>query len=149
MNMKKVIVTSFAAFSLVFSGAAIFAAQPVAADVKDQICGGANLTLSAGKCAKEVCIEENKDGVCTKKGDESENSLNKLLTSIVNIISVIVGVVAVIMVIFSGFKYITSGGDSSKISSAKTTIIYAIVGLIIVALAQVIVRFVLNKTVSS
>ena len=42
------------------------------------------------------------------------------------ITAIIVGVVAVIMIIFGGFKYITSGGESNNISSAKNTIIYAI-----------------------
>jgi hypothetical protein len=74
------------------------------------------------------------------------STVSNLLKRIINIISAIVGVVAVIMLVVSGFKYITSGGDASKIASAKNTIIYAIVGLIIVALAQVIVHFVIHTT---
>jgi hypothetical protein len=42
-------------------------------------------------------------------------------------------------------RYITSGGDSTKVSGAKNTLIYAIIGLIIVALAQLIVHFVLGQ----
>jgi TRAP-type C4-dicarboxylate transport system permease small subunit len=67
------------------------------------------------------------------------------LKRIINIFSVIVGVIAVIMIIIGGLKYITSGGESSNVSGAKNTIIYAIVGLVIVALAQFIVRFVLSN----
>jgi len=48
------------------------------------------------------------------------------------------------MIIFGGFKYITSGGDAGGVTGAKNTILYAIVGLVIVALAQVIVRFVIG-----
>jgi hypothetical protein len=50
------------------------------------------------------------------------------------------------MIIWGGLKYITSGGDSGNVTGAKNTILYAIIGLIIVALAQFIVRFVLSKT---
>jgi hypothetical protein len=50
------------------------------------------------------------------------------------------------MVIISGFKYVTSGGDPQKVSGAKSTLIYAIVGLIVVALAQILVHFVLQQT---
>ena len=57
-------------------------------------------------------------------------------------------IAAVIMIIWGGFRYVTSGGDSNKVSSAKNTIIYAVIGLIIVALAQFIVKFVLDKTVA-
>lgn len=55
------------------------------------------------------------------------------------------GVVSVIMIIIGGLKYITSAGDSGNVSGAKNTILYAIIGLVIVALSQIIVRFVLAK----
>ena len=48
------------------------------------------------------------------------------------------------MIIVGGIKYITSGGDSGNISGAKNTIIYAVIGLIIVALAQMLVHYVLE-----
>ena len=48
------------------------------------------------------------------------------------------------MIIFGGFRYITSGGNDNNVSSAKNTILYAVIGLVIVALSQFIVRFVLN-----
>jgi hypothetical protein len=82
-------------------------------------------------------------------GDTSVGTqrIQDIVTFIINIFSVIVGIVAVIMIIWGGFKYITSGGDSGNITSAKNTIIYAIIGLIIVALAQFLVKFVLDKVI--
>lgn len=71
--------------------------------------------------------------------------VNSLLEDVINIFSLIVGVVAVIMIIIGGLRYITSGGDAGNITGAKNTILYAIIGLVIVALAQVIVRFVLGR----
>jgi uncharacterized membrane protein len=71
-----------------------------------------------------------------------------LLRTVINVFSWIVGVIAVIMIIVGGLKYITSGGDSGNVSSAKNTILYALVGLVIVALAQFIVRFVLGQATS-
>jgi hypothetical protein len=53
------------------------------------------------------------------------------------------------MIIFGGFKYITSGGESGNVTSAKNTIIYAVIGLVIVAFAQFIVQFVLGKITAS
>ena len=75
---------------------------------------------------------------------QSGISLQSVASRIVNFLSVIVGIVAVIMIIVGGFRYITSGGESGNVSGAKNTLIYAIVGLIIVALAQFIVHFVLT-----
>jgi len=57
----------------------------------------------------------------------------------------IVAVIAVIMIIIGGVRYITSGGDSGNVTNAKNTILYAIIGLVVVALAQILVKFVLNK----
>jgi hypothetical protein len=71
--------------------------------------------------------------------------INNIITTIVKVFSIVVGVVSVIMIIYGGFRYVTSGGDSGNVSSAKNTIIYAIIGLVIVALAQFIVQFVLDK----
>jgi hypothetical protein len=78
--------------------------------------------------------------------DKTEADLNSIARKIINIISVIIGFVAVIMIIYGGFRYITSGGDSGRVGDAKNTILYGIIGLVIVALAQVIVQFVLRGT---
>ena len=56
-----------------------------------------------------------------------------------------IGVVVLIMVIYGGFEFVTSGGDSAKSAKGRNTVFYALIGLVIVALAQVIVKFVLKK----
>ena len=61
------------------------------------------------------------------------------------IMAVVSGVAAVIMIIVSGFKYITSGGDTQKTAAAKQTLIGAVVGLVIIVLAQTIITFVVNR----
>lgn len=72
--------------------------------------------------------------------------INGLVRTAINIFSVVIGFIAVVMIIISGLRYITSAGDSNAVNGAKNTLLYAVVGLVIVALAQVIVRFVLSKT---
>lgn len=69
-----------------------------------------------------------------------------LVSDVINIISLVVGIIAVIMIIIGGLKYIMSAGDPSNITAAKNTILYAIIGLVIVAFAQMIVLFVLTET---
>jgi hypothetical protein len=78
-----------------------------------------------------------------------EDNVNNVVALVINIFSVVVGIIAVIMIIYGGFRYITSGGDTTKITSARNTILYAIIGLIIVALAQFIVKFVLEKATTT
>jgi Type IV secretion system pilin len=71
--------------------------------------------------------------------------VNNAVSAVVNILSLIIGIAAIIMILISGFRYITSGGATERVGNAKNTLLYAIIGLIIVALAQFIVHFVLNR----
>jgi len=70
---------------------------------------------------------------------------NGILTKVVGLIALATGIVAVVMIIISGFKFVTSSGDPNNIKSAKNTLIYAIVGLVVAALAGAIIQFVLNR----
>ena len=63
---------------------------------------------------------------------------------VTNTILYIVGIVAVIMLIIGGIRYITSGGDAKKVTDAKNTVLYAIIGLVICLLAFAIVNFVVT-----
>jgi uncharacterized membrane protein len=90
---------------------------------------------------------DNGSGCSTTPGGTS--TLASLAKTVVNVFSLIVGIAAVIMIIYGGLRYITSGGESSNVGNAKNTLIYAIIGLIIVALAQTIVHFVLNTATNS
>lgn len=68
---------------------------------------------------------------------------------ITNTILYIVGIVAVIMLIVGGVKYVISGGDAKKVTDAKNTVLYAIIGLVIAFLAFAIVNFVISALPSS
>lgn len=61
----------------------------------------------------------------------------------------LIGALAVLMLIFGGFKYVISGGDSAKVTSAKNTILYAIVGIIVASLAFAAVNFVTTSLAGS
>ncbi len=124
--MKKSIIilfaTAIASFSLFFASGAVYAACTTGSTAKDQVLNGINATGS----------------------DCTGGTLTSTVSSFVSVFSIAVGVVAVIMIIFSGFRYVTAAGDSGKITTAKNTLIYALVGLFIAAIAQVIVHTVLT-----
>jgi|SRR5579884_730218 len=82
---------------------------------------------------------------CGSGAGINNNSIESFASKVVNLFSIIVGIIAVIMIIYGGLRYITSGGSSEKVGAAKNSLIYAVIGLIIVALAQLIVHFVLNQ----
>lgn len=72
-------------------------------------------------------------------------TVDKVLRFALNTLSIAAGIVAVVMIIVGGFKYMTSQGDANQTAAAKNTILYAVVGVIIAVLAQVIVHFVLSR----
>lgn len=132
--IRKAMTTLLLAVSLLTPVAVLATSNSVAA----ADCTDAKSCAQAGVCS----VDQNG---CNK---DPQGSVSNLVSTIINLLSLVVGVTAVIMIIIGGLKYITSTGDAGNINSAKNTILYAIVGLIIVALAQVIVRFVINKTTS-
>jgi hypothetical protein len=124
---------------------------PVAiASADSSPCTGTANSIATGASAAAntggTGANSNANPVTCGTPDTSTTGIQSLAGHIVNIFSIIVGIVSIIMIIYGGFRYITSGGDSNAVGGAKNTLIYAIVGLIIVALAQVLVHFVLSTT---
>jgi len=131
-KIKTYLMSSVLLFTLL--GASIVA--PVAvhaadAQINNSLCSGANLK-----------IEKNPNCSSTTS---AVSTVNNTIARIINILSFVVGVIAVIMIIIGGIRFVLSGGDSANVTAARNTILYAIVGLIIVALAQIIVKFVINR----
>lgn len=71
---------------------------------------------------------------------KSDNVLENIIGNAFEIIIILVVVLALIFIIFSGIQWITSGGDKQKLSAARSRLIYAIIGLIVVLLAVFIVN---------
>ncbi|MDB5164947.1 MAG: rane protein of unknown function [Candidatus Saccharibacteria bacterium] len=94
--------------------------------------------LHADACSGLTQIDTTQD--CNSDG----GGVQAIVKAIVTIISYIVGIAAIIIVLLSGLRYITSGGDAAKVSSAKNALIYALIGLAIAGLAQALVHFALN-----
>lgn len=63
---------------------------------------------------------------------------------IINIVLGFLGVILLLLILYAGFLWMTAGGDATKIETAKKYIRNAIIGIIIIACAWAIVRFVLG-----
>ncbi len=92
------------------------------------LCKGAGGTIVNGKC--------NITGQKELTGD------NGFLGDVTNTLLLVAGAIAVIIIILAGIRYVTSTGDAARIKAAKDTLLYAVIGLIVVVLAYAIVRFV-------
>ncbi len=83
---------------------------------------------------------------CTKSADQKAN-IGPVLKTVTDVLLFILGAIAVIMIIIGGIKYTISNGDSSQVTSAKNTILYAVIGLVVALLAYAIVGFVIDSFV--
>lgn len=81
-------------------------------------------------------------GIC---GDGADSELTAIIGVVIRLMIFVAGIIAVIMIIIGGIKYATSNGDSSSISSAKNTILYAVIGLAVAIMSFAIVNFVLDQ----
>jgi hypothetical protein len=124
MNKIKLAVIAFA--MVVFGGAAFLPVTTVGA-----------IDPLAGACADSPDSE-----ICKSSG--AADDPNTLIATIVNTLLFVVGALAVVMIIVAGIMYTTASGDASRITKAKNTLTYSIVGLLVSFLAFAIVNWVLQ-----
>lgn len=104
-------------------------------------------TLFAGRVMASTTPNPAQAGAEAARGNGMPSELvgaDGVFTKITNTVLYAVGIISVVMLIFGGLRYVISGGDSKKVTDAKNTIMYALIGLIISILAYAIVNFVIN-----
>lgn len=90
------------------------------------------------------------DGASSARGIDQATSLfgsTGIFTTISNVMLFLVGAISVIMIVVGGLRYVISGGNTTNVGTAKNTILYAIVGLVISLLAYAIINFVIGSFV--
>jgi len=127
---KKALVGLLAAPVLAFSALVLAPVLPASA-----VCDTtANPSLTGGAdCAQPT------GATATLFGEGS------IFTTVVDILLFIIGIVAVIMLILGGIRYTVSGGEAKAVESAKNTILYAIIGIVVAFLAYAVVHWVIGS----
>jgi len=98
------------------------------------------------KCTPSSTGEPNESAVCNDKTNQDPISgEDGLLLNIADIVAFIAGAAAIILIIIAGIRYMTSDGDSGKISEAKKTIIGALVGIAVIVLARALIIYVVKR----
>ncbi len=84
---------------------------------------------------------------CSKNESQPESVTGEggVFQTITNVLLFLIGAISVIMIIYGGIRYTISGGDSTAVQSAKNTILYAVVGLIVAILAFAVTNFVIGS----
>lgn len=83
--------------------------------------------------------------VCNTKDGDPLAGKDGIFLKITNVIAYIAGVAALIMIIVSGINFMTSNGDSAKVTSARHTLTNAIIGLVVIILAKTLITFVVVR----
>lgn len=78
------------------------------------------------------------------EGTLGGNDLVGAIIFIINWLLVLAALTALVFLIIGGVMYIISRGDEEKAADAKNTILYAIIGLIVIGLAAVVVNFIVS-----
>lgn len=139
MRLIKKILSLTVALAFVFGAVALVPATSKAANTfNDGVCNGVNVVLEGQSATAGGGSADCDDG-------DADGQLATLVNKIIDLFSIVVGAVSVLMIIYGGFKYITSGGSDDGTKAAKNTILYALVGLVIVLISQTIVKFVFSK----
>ena len=88
------------------------------------------------------------DGANSARGVDQAATLfgnTGIFTTVTNVMLFIVGAISVIMIVIGGLRYVLSGGNSTNVTAAKNTILYAIVGLVVAMLAYAVINFVIES----
>jgi len=102
-------------------------------------------TGSSPSSAQALCEGSGGTYSGTSCSGGTDKTVGGILKSVANILIFLVGAVSVVMVIIGGLKYVLSNGDQSQVTSAKNTVLYAIVGIVVAFFAYAIVNFVLTN----
>ena len=117
-------------------GLAAVATLGVSAMIAPSVSADTPANKYTGKEAQESATGDSRD-------------LMSILNLIINVALGVIGFVAVVMIIVGGVQYTTSSGDTAKVTKAKNTIMYGVIGLVIALLAFAIVNFVLSNVFNS
>ncbi len=88
-----------------------------------------------------ICSFYGRDGCGLPKADAGTGNFQNVL----QIVFAVMAALAVLFIVIAGLRFITAQGNPQEVSKAKSTIIYALIGLLVALLAEAIVAFTLGK----
>lgn len=91
-----------------------------------------------------ICSDGNENSVYCQNKDKGEGQVNGIIKTIVEVLLMAVGAISIIMIVIGGILFALSSGDAQKAAKARSTILYAVVGLIVSVFASAIVNFVFD-----
>lgn len=138
--MKKLLLVIVLAFGFAFVGLVPSRVAAAGTNVLTSGGGGSPCANPNATSTPDIC-KDNATG-------SSSNPIvgpNGVLSKITSIVLYVVGILAVIMVIISGIRMAVANGDSNAFNSARTGLIYSVIGLAVAVLARAIVLYIISR----
>lgn len=104
-------------------------------------------TYAGDTCNTVVTGGPNAGATCAKPDAGATNLFGPggVFVTVTNILLFVIGAIAVVMLIIGGIRYVVSAGDQNAVTSAKNTILYAIIGIVVAFLAYAAVNFITGQ----
>lgn len=134
--MKRILLSLFLAAMILMTPAVVHAYDPIST-----VCGAVGASTALCGCDNSGPA----GNACNRPSQNPLTGPNGLIHTVTNIIAAVAGIVAVITIIVAGVRYITSGGDPQQVKGAQSALVAALIGIAIIALADVIITFVVSK----
>ena len=103
------------------------------------------LASAVGDLKTEMNEQMNLVGTAYDQTADSGTGLMTMIGNIIRIVLTLLGVVVLVLVVYAGFLWMTAGGDTEKVKTAKTMLTNAIIGLALILAAYAISDFVVSK----
>ncbi len=95
------------------------------------VTGVGAMTLPASPAMAVNVFDQCKGNATSSVCKAQKDNATSMVKIVINLLLTALGMIAIIMIIIGGIRYTTSQGDSTGIKSAKDTIIYSVVGLVV------------------
>ena len=83
-------------------------------------------------------------GCDIQQGAPSLGCLAQIIPNVINYLFMFLGAVAVIFLLFGALKFVISRGDPKALQSARGTMTYAVIGLVVILLSFAIIQIITN-----
>jgi len=141
--MKKITTLIVAGFMLMVAGFGVFAPRTAYADAATEAQKGSCAAQGGTFVDAKTCNDQKTGENLWATGGSSD--LNGTIHTVINVMLFIIGILSVIMIIFGGIRFVISRGKSEDVKSARDTIMYSIVGLVVAIVAYAIVQWVFSS----
>lgn len=95
---------------------------------------------------RDTCTQTPGSTVCRERTRNRDPVIDTIRKA-ANILATVTAVAAVFMIILGAYNLVTSGGNAETVAKGRRRIIYSLIGVVVVALAWTLTRFITDRVI--